>query len=210
MGKEAVRKRRPGGGRKPSSPHGAGAPLSVRIDPETRAALEAEAARSDKKLSTVVVKLIEDGIEHRRYRRIGSPVRALAQVMENIDQESKSNSADGKVCEWHTDPTIFETFRIAVDKALEKLRPPGEIDSSMDGPLIGRSPEEHAEAIFRRVWAGLLAAEPLTEKQASELLAQRGWSRHSREATAAWLSGLYSAVQVREALNIKPDTNRRE
>ena len=146
--------------------------------------------------------LLNEALEERRYREISNPVRALASLIENIDQESKSRTADGTDCEWHTDPTIFETFRLALSKLLEKLRPPGDIDTSLDGPLIGRSPEEQAEFIIRRVWADLLSAEPLTLKQESELLAHRG-SAPSQKATGAWLIGLSSAVQVREALNIQ-------
>jgi hypothetical protein len=198
------KKRRPGGGRK-ATLHKVST-FSTRITAETREALEAAATKSGISISQLAEKLLAEGLQGRRYRNdVGSPVRALALVIENLDQESKSSAADGTPCEWHTDPTIFETFRIAIGKLLERLRPPGDIDTSVGGPLIGRSPEEQAEAIIRRVWSGLLSAEPLTPKQVSELLDQRGWSRPSQEATAAWLAGLSSAVEVRKALNIKPD-----
>ncbi|MCS3896448.1 hypothetical protein M2171_005581 [Bradyrhizobium japonicum USDA 38] len=201
------KKRRPGGGRK-ATLHKVST-FSTRITAETRGALEAEATRSGLSISQLAEKLLDAGLKGRRYRSdVSSPVRALALVIENIDQESKSSSAEGRDCEWHNDPTIFETFRIAIGKMLEKLRPPGKIDASLDGPLIGRSPEEQAEAIFRRVWSGLLAAQPLTPRQVSELLEQRGWSRRSQEATAAWLDGMYSAVDVRETLGIKPERSQ--
>jgi hypothetical protein len=158
LSKPAARKRRPGGGRKPS-PTAAGAPLSVRIEAETRAALEAEAAKSGKKLSRVVARLLREGIEDRGYQPSG-PLRALGILIESIEHGSRLYAGDGKVREWNSDPTAFEVFRLAIGKLIEKLRPPGDIDTSIDGPLIGRSPEEQAEAIFRRVWSDMLTAPP--------------------------------------------------
>jgi hypothetical protein len=198
------KKRRPGGGRK-ATLHKIST-FSTRITAETRGALEAEAAKSGISISQLAAKLLDDGLKDRRDRNlVSNPVRALALLIENIEQESRSRAADGTDCEWRTDPTMFETFRIAISKLLEKLRPPGDIDTSKDGPLIGRSPEEQAEFIIRRVWADLLSAAPLTAKQIADLLDHRGWSALSREATAAWVVGTYSAVDVRNALNIKPD-----
>jgi hypothetical protein len=196
------RKRRPGGGRK-STLHKVST-FSTRITAETREALEAEAVKSGISISQLAEKLLDDGLKDRRYRDfVSSPVRALALIIENIEQETKSDAADGRTCEWNSDPTVFEVFRLAIAKLLEKLQPPGDIDTSIEGPLIGRTPEERAEATFRRVWSSLLSAEPITQKQVSELIDQRGWRPLPRQAVAAISLGSYSAESVRKALNIK-------
>lgn len=159
MGKPTVRKRRPGGGRKPSPTAGAIASLSLRIDAATRDALEAEAAKSGKKLSWVVARLLREGIEDRGYQPSG-PLRALSILIESIERGSRLYAGDGKVREWNSDPTAFEVFRLAINKLLDKLQPPGEVDESTSGPLLGRSPEQQAEVIFRQMWANLLTAPP--------------------------------------------------
>jgi hypothetical protein len=164
MGKPAMRKRRPGGGRKPSPTAGAVASLSLRIDAETRGALEAEAAKSGKKLSRVVERLLREGIEDRGYRSdVSSAVRALGIVVESVERASRLYAGDGTVREWNSDPTAFEVFRLAITKLLDKLRPPGDTDRSSDGPLVGQAPEERAEVIFRQIWADLLTASPPVE-----------------------------------------------
>jgi hypothetical protein len=195
------KRRRPGGGRKATV--NAIAPLSIRISPETRGALDAEAAVSGKNISRLAEALLSDGLRERRRREISDPVRALAFLIEGVALLSKSNAENGAICEWNTNPAVFETFRIAVDKLFERLRPPGEIDTSISGPLIGRSPEQQAEAIFRQIWAGLHSADALSLTQIDKLVADRGWRAMPKEAVAALSSGSYSAAAARKDLNIK-------
>ena len=110
------------------------ASLSLRIDAKTRAALEAEAAKSGKKLS--VERLLREGIEDRGHQPTG-PLRALGILIESVERSSRLYAGDGKVREWNSDPTAFEVFRLTVAKLLDKLRPTGDIDKSADGPLVG-------------------------------------------------------------------------
>jgi hypothetical protein len=192
----------------------AGAALSIRISPETRGALEAEAAKSGKKLSTVVVKMIEDGLSDRRYRdSVSKPIRALATLVEDIENTSRAPTADGRVCEWSSDPTVFEAFRIAVAKLLEKLRPPGDIDTSIDGPLVGRSPEHQAEFIIRAVWSNLLGAVPVTPTQGAALRDQYAHEQlagggPTHEELVEISSYTYRMAGVRKALNIKQEEGK--
>lgn len=152
----APRKRRPGGGRKPTVK--AIATFSTRISAETRGLLEAEAKNSGVNISRLAETLISEGLRARRDRDINDPERALAVIVQAIARQSRSNTEDGWVCEWHNDPTIFETFKIAVEKILDRLRPPGEIDTSIEGPLIGRTPEQQAESISRGLWNDVATA----------------------------------------------------
>lgn len=204
MGKPAIRKRRPGGGRKPSPTAGAGAPLSVRVDAETRAALEAEAATSGMKLSRVVARLLKEGIEDRGYQPTG-PLRALGILIESVERSSRLYAGDGRVREWNSDPTAFEVFRLTMAKLLDKLRPHGDIDRSADGPLVGQAPEERAEVIFRQIWADLLTATPpVTTKEMIEHYGHYGPA--SREAVASYgevSRRSHRAERVRKDLNIQ-------
>jgi hypothetical protein len=156
-------------------------------------------------ISQLAETLMAGKLKERRDRDTDNPIGALLFLIENIAQESRASAGSGRICEWNTDPTVFETFRIAVAKLLDWLRPHGEIDTSVEGPLVGRSPEQEAEAIFRKISTGLLSAEDLDSTQINALIAQRGWRPMPHESIAAISAGLYSAVKVREALNIKAD-----
>lgn len=198
----APRKRRPGGGRKPTVK--AIATFSTRISAETRGLLEAEAKNSGVNISRLAEILLSEGLRARRYRDIDDPVRALAFIVQAIAHQSRSNTEDGRVCEWHNDPTIFETFKIAVDKILDRLRPPGEIDTSIEGPLISRTPEQQAEAISRGLWNGLLSATAHSPAEVDALMRERHGRPLPDAAIAAMSLGSYTWANVRKAL-IKDD-----
>lgn len=204
MGKPTARKRRPGGGRKPLPTAGAGAPLSVRIDAATRAALEAEAAKSGTKLSRVVARLLKEGIEDRGYQPTG-PLRALGILIESVARSSRLYADDGKVREWNSDPTAFDVFRLTITKLLEKLRPAGDADTSTDGPLVGQAPEERAEVIFRQIWADLLtASSPVSTKELAEYYGHYGPASRGVNAMYGEISSRsHRTERVREDLNIQ-------
>jgi hypothetical protein len=206
MAKKTTRKRRPGGGRKPGGD--AGSALSIRISADTRGALEAEAANAGQYISRLAETLLGEGLKARRYRDIPSAVRALALVIQSAAYLTKSSLDDGTVCEWNTDPSVFEAFRLVTDKLIERLRPVGEIDTSIDGPLIGRSPEQQAEAVFRQIWSGLQSAEAISMKEIIDLNNQRGGRPIPAETVAAMSLGSYTWADVRNALNIATDKGK--
>lgn len=203
MAKSITKKRRPGAGRQTTV--NANSILSIRIRAETRGALDAEAGYSGEKISRLVERLLSEGLEERRRRKISDPVRALAFLIEGLAMLSKSSVEDGTICEWNTDPSIFETFRIAINKLLERLRPPGEIDTSIAGPLIGRSPEQQGEAYFRQIWTSVQSAEALSPTQINTLQAAAGGRPMPKATVAAMSLGSYSAAAARRDLNIKID-----
>src|SRR5258708_29058477 len=197
----APKKRRPGGGRKPSVQ--AIATFSTRISAETRGLLEAEAEKSGISISRLAEVLLSDGLRGRQYSEIDDAVRALAFAIQSIAIQSWSSAADGRRCDWITDPSIFETFKIAIIKFLDHLRPPGEIDTSIEGPLIGRSPEQQAEAIVRELWNGLQDATALSPAQVEADWQERHGRPLAKKAAAAVSLRTYSWADVRKAL-IKP------
>jgi hypothetical protein len=129
-----VRKRKPGGGRKPSgSIKGKVEAFSTRITPETRQALEAEAESSGQSISQVAERLLMSALNSKRERERDKPMRALCFVIAELAHQAvglHSMQADGSeraMLDWRTNRFCFRAFKIAVGKLLDALEPPGEI-----------------------------------------------------------------------------------
>jgi hypothetical protein len=208
-----VRKRKPGGGRKPI--YGKTSTFSTRITAETRGALEAEAAeaRPRQSISQAAERLLRLGLEVKRNRELDDPVRALGYVIRTIAEFCKSTTKDGRDCDWRNDPAVFEAFRFALGTFLERLRPPGKIDTSAEGPLVGRSPEQHGEAAFRLIWNFLQTRiEPRSRSEIEASVAHID-SAFTVEAitaiSAGAAAGEYAMLNVQRALGIKfEETNK--
>jgi hypothetical protein len=203
----APKKRRPGGGRKPTL--NKVSTFSTRITAETRHALEVEAKKSGMSISQLAETLMAGKLKEQRDKDIGSPIQALTFLVESIAQLSKSSAEGGRICEWNSDPTVFEIFRIALEKLLDRLKPPGEIDSSIEGPLIGKTPEQEAESIVRSIWSELHSAEALNSTELNKLFAHRGW-RTAQQNVVAIAASSYTAAKVRKALNINANVESKK
>jgi len=202
-----ARMRKPGAGRKPIGPlKGKTSTFSTRITAETRGALEAEAASSGLSISQAAERLLRIGLELKRDRELDDPVRALGYVIRTIDQFCRSTTSDGRDCDWRTDPSVFESFRLALATFLERLRPPGQIDASVEGPLVGRSPEQHGEAVFRLIWNYLQTRiEPRSISEIEAGMARKGLPLTAQEIAAiapGAAGGDYAMLDVQRALNI--------
>jgi hypothetical protein len=207
-----ARKRRPGGGRKPI--YSKVSNFSTRITAETRGALDAKAAEIGKSVSVAAERMLQLGIRADRDRKLDDPVRALAYVIRTIATFCRSWAPDGSPCDWRTDPSVFEAFRIALGKFLERLRPPGEIDTSAEGPLLGLSPEQYAEAAaIRPIWNLLQTQIEPRSRSEIEASLSRIDSAFTPEALAAISAeaegGEYAMLDVQRALGIKfRETNK--
>jgi hypothetical protein len=118
-----VRKRAPGGGRKPKGPFkNKDATLTTRITRDVREALDREADRNNRSLSQeveyrLVQSLTAGDVElrgNRRNRALGYIVGRLAGL---IEQETGEN--------WRRDKFTFETVQSAIETMLFKLAPEG-------------------------------------------------------------------------------------
>jgi hypothetical protein len=157
------RMRGPGAGRKPSGPiTGKTQNFSTRITEETRGALEVEKALSGHSISQVAERLLRLGLEMHRSRENDDPTRALNYLIGTLASICSGVRRDGTRREWNNDRSVFEAFRLAIIKLLEYLKPIGEVDSSLDGPLVGQSPDQRAEYAFREILAAL-QAEPINQ-----------------------------------------------
>jgi hypothetical protein len=115
----AVRKRKPGGGRKPGGEFpGKSATFTTRIQPETRRALDeaAKASRPKRSVSAVAEHLLKTGLQ----RPSGAPrntalARAVALLAENIE--------DGTGKNWREDQWTGMALRYAVEALLYHYAP---------------------------------------------------------------------------------------
>jgi hypothetical protein len=185
-----ARKRRPGGGRKPSGSFaGKAETFSTRITPETRAALEREASATGQSISQVAERLLWVGIAERRRRAKARPLRALCFVIEQIALDVGSDryldpgqysdrhqaaAVEEILNEWRTEPFRFRAFEIAVAKVLNALRPKGEMKPPYSNNVIERfellkeifkSPESLAEFAATNVWIRLNRTNPLSQRE---------------------------------------------
>src|ERR1700675_1254564 len=202
-----VRKRKPGGARKPI--YGKVSNFSTRITAELRGALEIEAAESGQTISQAAAQLLRFGLEFKRNRKLDDPVRALGYVIDTIARFTK-NSPD---CDWRTDPSVFEVFRLALVAFLDRLRPAGQIDTSAEGPLFGLSPEQYAQAISRLIWNFLQTRiEPQSISEIEANMVRGGLPLTAEEIAAispGAAAGEYAMLNVQRALGIKfEETNK--
>ena len=140
----AKKKRRPGGGRKPSgSIRGKQAVFSTRITRETRQALEHEAAETGQSISQVAEWALRTGLMEKQRNRTARPIRALSFLIERMAFASFRGSyvrtprkLAQKLAAWKSDPFVFGAFKIAVELLLVYLEPQGPVVS----PLRANNP----------------------------------------------------------------------
>jgi len=186
-----IRKRAPGGGRKPS-PHTARAQLTVRMPDDLRAELEVEAQKRDRTLTDELLARLRSSLANGREQERDPALRALNFVIAQLAERISSGMymADRKARlrlqkDWRTDPFKFAAFRFAVGKLLDELQPPGKIsppgtESEMrdaaryfsSSPEFERhmieaykTPEAHGAMEFGFLWTQLTRTNPPTEKE---------------------------------------------
>ena len=184
-----VRKRAPGGGRKPS-PHTPRAQLTVRMPDDLRKQLERSVARRKNghgwTLTDELVHRLQRSFNRERDERRDPAARALcyllAEVISFVNAERNDPTElvirDGNAefapnSGWRSDPFSFRTIRLAFDLILDALQPAGEIrpprtaEQPIDAarilgerfPIPAHSPEDLARSV-RDIILFLLAREP--------------------------------------------------
>jgi hypothetical protein len=196
--------RKSNAGRKAQGPiTGKTSTFSTRITDETRGALEAEAEASGQSISQVAERLLQLGLQTRRERELDDPIRALGFLMEWLADHCRGVTEDKRLCDWNNDPSVFEAFRVSLNKLLHQIRPPGKIDSSLEGPLVGQPPAARGEDAFRNIWSTLVHAEPSSP---GDVRSRR--QRHSlRPVPSEMVAGIsrasYAWSDARRALKIE-------
>jgi hypothetical protein len=178
-----VRRRAPGGGRKPQGPFkGKTAMLTTRITPETRAALERAAKKSGLSLSQEVERRLDDSIlvERNRMPDVRALAEAIALVAENVQE------ATGK--QWREDAFTGEALRHG-NKFL--VRHFAALGASVIPPRVeeaaARMPVEANERYRSSEWVG--------ENAASKVIGLiehfRGWPRDQQDRAFKAVGGEY-------------------
>jgi hypothetical protein len=129
---------------------------------------------------------------------------------------------------WHFDPWLFQTFKLAIPKLLDHFRPAGEMRlptfwqaivadpgsgpglSLMRLPPSSSSPEAMADSTVQRVLAEFSDPTPWTEQQRRnfESLQDRISDPHARQDFKEWKETLYGMEQARR--DLAPQKSRGE
>ena len=126
-----VKRRAPGGGRKPKSPRERkGIQLQLRIDDSLRATLEAQ-GRVSGGMSAVALRWLGEGYHAERERKRDKRMRALCYVIAEIASTvcSFKYEGDTPALDWRTNPFAFETLKLVIIKFLDEIKPKGKIKS---------------------------------------------------------------------------------
>jgi hypothetical protein len=214
-----VRKRKPGGGRKPD-PYKK-VMFSTRLEPEVMAAIKTAAETwPGKNVSTFVEALIVEGLRERKNAQRDPALRALLHLIGNLAARisgeayivEPSPGADTET-EWRTDLFAFRTFKFAVRQLLDALEePPGDLVGPVSEEALNefggspelksflletsRTPENYGAYIFAQLWSLANRATPLTAK-GRELM------REYPRTGAVWMDDFYGLPQARRDLQLK-------
>ena len=207
------RKRRPGGGRKPAGPiSGKTANFSTRITAETRAAMDAEAAKTGRSISQVAEELLGLGLLEKRDReQKQNPTEALLYLIRQLAEKSDLPSPTGKTFKWHSDRFICQALGVAVSHLIEHLRPGEESDirehfakGADVHPLyknILSSPELWGNHVFLGVWNDLCSVAPPSQSEVG--IAFGMTDKIAKEVEADWVLYASGLDRARRALGFK-------
>jgi len=176
-----MRKRAPGGGRKPKGAAPVRSQLTVRIPDELRAALEENVARRRKRkpswnLTEEILGRLYWSYRRQEEERRDPYMKALAFLISAI--ADNVNMRRSLVSEWHRDPFMFRAFKRGVVELLDALEPAGEARPHLDIEWLRQSggklhqlmadqsetPEAAGAWAARQVLGGLYRFAPEPEK----------------------------------------------
>lgn len=128
-------------GRKPKGEFGGKlSNFSTRIQPETRKALEHEAAAAGLSISQLAERLLVAGLAKRRDNERDKAMRALCFVIAETAHQvvgphvlNEETKAEVPMFNWRSDPFFYRAFKLAVVQILDAHEPKGEIKA----PEIG-------------------------------------------------------------------------
>lgn len=108
--------------------------LGARISPETRAALELEATEAGQSVSRMAEILLDEALETRRLNARNDSTRAICYVIGEMAEIIAPQMLKTKnfASDWRNDPFLFETYKLAIAKVMDALRPAGEIVSPLE------------------------------------------------------------------------------
>jgi hypothetical protein len=119
---------REGAGR-PKIEKGKTATFATRITQRTRDLLDAEAERQGNSVAAVAERLLRTALEKKAAEEIRPhELRRLFNLIETLPVYlSKQHHWDDPKYDWHSNPYLFEAFRLAIGYLMTVMRPEGEI-----------------------------------------------------------------------------------
>ena len=160
------RKRKSGAGRKPRGPSSKNsAVMTVRMPSDLRGQLERSAEKKGWSLSQELLWRLDSSYKKQRNRERATPVtRALSFLFgELISRVAFPDRSGG----WHRNPFLFRALRLAIDKLLEALEPPGDVQGPYEEGL-----ELYAHSHFssEEIVASYMTPEARADLAAKQLL----------------------------------------
>jgi len=128
--------KRKGSGRKPRGK----VAMLVRVDPETRIAIEKDARMAGRSLSHVAEQCLRLGL--RELRKGDDAMGALCYLITGAADVAGIKALKGKL-DWRSNPFVFRAFKLAVMKVLDALTPAGQVL-----PLDKQAPELKGSTFF--------------------------------------------------------------
>jgi hypothetical protein len=147
------RKRAPGGGRKPQGEfQNLTAVMSLRMPQDLRDQLERARKASRRTLSQELIARASASFERDRDQSRDRALRAFCFLFSELVQAiCPRDFPDERILDWRFDPWLFQAFRLAVAKLLDRFQPNGEMKLPefwqviRDAPDIGGLPPMKAE-----------------------------------------------------------------
>ncbi len=124
------RRRAPGGGRKPKGPFtGNTERFNVRCTPAIKDKLEIEASKNKRSLPQEIQARLQHTLDDDADKSRDPAVANLLWVVDYTAGQFRKGTGD--LPAWRTDPGEFEGFKAALNRVLERLRPPGDAEKAL-------------------------------------------------------------------------------
>jgi hypothetical protein len=159
-----IRKRAPGGGRKPKGAVPMRSQVNVRMPEDMRAQLEAAARKRGRNVSEELLARLHASFAREDEQRREPVVRALNSAIFRLARNIRQFTlADVRNEEWVRNPFAFRAFKLGVAKLLDNFEPPGDVHPpvSEKGRPLWETPEELAERAVHMLLISIRYAEPL-------------------------------------------------
>jgi Arc-like DNA binding domain len=117
----AKRQRAPGAGRPRGEPR---SPLTVRLPTEMRVRLEAAARKRDRTITEELVARLRSSFNRGRDEARDPATRAFCFLFSEL---ARRIYVHRELPNWHFDPWLFQTFKLAIPRLLDHFRPAGEM-----------------------------------------------------------------------------------
>jgi hypothetical protein len=196
-----IRKRAPGGGRKPRGAVPMRSQVNVRMPDGLRAELDAAARKRGRNVSEELLARLRSSFAREREHQRDPALRAWGFLISEVASYSHFQTPN-----WHKNPWWFRAFKLAVIELLNALEPRGELRPPKDSEGAEETPEAQAK-IAANIVLHLLRGDQKSREE------QRAIAQTAGLETSDWaLDDLEldrnRYARVREDLQLRPTKKR--